>query len=132
MVHIFLFFCKFEAISVELIISIELSFKNLNLNQKFFKKGHIGAKINLVFGNNNPKCATLKKVITFNFSVCFDFFQVKLDNISVTRYFKPEFSNKSQLQPRIFQLLPTFMITLFCWSTKYFSTNCMYCVNLFQ
>ena len=63
MVHIFLFFCKFEAKSVELIIIIELSFKNLNLNQKFFKKGHIGAKINLVFGNNNPKCATLKKVI---------------------------------------------------------------------
>ena len=88
MVHIFLFFCKFEAKSVELIISIELSFKNLNLNQKFFKKGHIGAKINLVFGNNNPKYATLKKLITFNFSVCFDFFKVKLDNISVTRYFK--------------------------------------------
>ena len=87
MVHIFLFFCKFEAKSVELIIIIELSFKNLNLNQKFFKKGHIGAKINLVFGNNNPKCATLKKVITFNFSVCFDFFKVKLDNISVTRCF---------------------------------------------
>ena len=79
MVHIFLFFCKFEAKSVELIIIIELSFKNLNLNQKFFKKGHIGAKINLVFGNINPKCATLKKVITFNFSVCFDFFKVKLD-----------------------------------------------------
>ena len=107
MVHIFLFFCKFEAKSVELIIIIELFFKNLNLHQKFFKKGHIGAKINLVFGNNNPKCATLKKVITFNFSVCFDFFKVKLDNISVTRYFKcvsnenfpinpnfnPEFSN---------------------------------------
>ena len=74
MVHIFLFFCKFEAKSVELIIIIELSFKSLNLNQNFFKKGHTGAKINLVFGNNNPKCATLKKVITFNFSVCFDFF----------------------------------------------------------
>ena len=73
MVHIFLFFCKFEAKSVELIISIELSFKNLNLNQKFFKKGHIGAKINLVFGNNNPKCATLKKVIllTFQFVLIF-------------------------------------------------------------
>ena len=107
MVHIFLFFCKFEAKSVELIISIELSFKNLNLNQKFFKRGHIGAKINLVFGNNNPKCATLKEVITFDFSVCFDFFKVNLDNISNTRLFirvssqnfpinsnfKPEFSN---------------------------------------
>ena len=67
-----------------------------NLNQKFFKKGHIGAKINLVFGNNIPKCATLKKVITFNFSVCFDFFKVKLppvylhlifEILSVTRFF---------------------------------------------
>ena len=65
MVHIFLFFCKFEAKSVELIISIELSFKNLNLNQKFFKKGHIGAKINLVFGNNKPKCAKLKNCNNF-------------------------------------------------------------------
>ena len=46
MVHIFLFLCKFEAKSVELIIIIELSFKNLNLYQKFFKKSHIGAKIN--------------------------------------------------------------------------------------
>ena len=45
MVHIFLFFCKFEAKSVELIIIIELSFKNLNLNQKFFKKGPIGTPL---------------------------------------------------------------------------------------
>ena len=73
MVHIFLFFCKFEAKCVELIISIELSFKNLNLNPKFFKKGHIGAKINLVFGNNNPKCATLKKGITVIIHELFQF-----------------------------------------------------------
>ena len=101
MVHIFLFFCKFEAKSVELIISIELSFKNLNLNQKFFKKGHIGAKINLVFGNNNPKCATLKKIIiTFNFSVCFDFFKVNLDTSAL-----PDISYV--FQTRIIQLIPT-------------------------
>ena len=117
MVHIFLFFCKFEAKSVELIIIIELSFKNLNLNQKFFKKGHIGAKINLVFGNNNPKCATLKKVITFNFSVCFDFFKVNLDNISVTRYFKCVSNQNFPINPNF---NPAFMITLFWWSTKYF------------
>ena len=117
MVHIFLFFCKFEAKSVELIIIIELSFKSLNLNQKFFKKGHIGAKINLVFGNNNPKCATLKKVITFNFSVCFDFFKVKLDNISVTRYFICVSNQNFPINPNF---KPEFMITLFCWSTKYF------------